>query len=191
MDASIVASSFLLLFLAEMGDKTQLMAMTLARRYRPLPVALGTCAAFLVLDLVAVLAGDLLLRFVPQRALLGIAGLLFLTFAWNSWRTAINGDGSAADTGSTHGALVTSFLLIFVAELGDKTQIALLTLVASTGAPWSVFAGGTLALWSVSLLGVFVGATLLARVPALWVHRGAAALFAVFGLLALARVLND
>ena len=53
--------------------------------------------------------------------------------------------------------------------------------------PWSVFTGATLALWSVSLIGIFVSATLLARVPKAWIHRAAAALFAVFGVLALVR----
>ena len=89
MDFSIVVSSFALLFLAEMGDKTQLMTMTLAHRYRALPVALGVCAAFLLLNLLAVVAGQLLYRLVPREAVLLAAGVLFLLFAWNSWREAV------------------------------------------------------------------------------------------------------
>jgi putative Ca2+/H+ antiporter (TMEM165/GDT1 family) len=187
VDLSVVASAFALLFLAELGDKTQLMTITLASRYRPLPVAIGVCAAFLVLNLLAVLLGELLFRYVPLRAVLVASALLFLLFGWNSWRAA--GREEPAEEGATgmRGALLGSFVLIFVAELGDKTQLALLALAASTGAPWSVFVGGTLALWSVSLLGVFLGATLLARVPRHWLHRAAAVLFALFGVLALAR----
>lgn len=185
MDLAIVASSFALLFLAEMGDKTQLMVMTLAARYRPLPVAAGACAAFLVLDVVAVLAGELLFRYVPQRVVLVTAALVFLWFAWLSWRSAEDAEGEGERKASARGALLTSFLLILVAELGDKTQLTLLTLAASTGSTWAVFTGGTLALWSVSVLGVFVGGALLARIPARLVHRGAAVLFAVSGVVAL------
>jgi putative Ca2+/H+ antiporter (TMEM165/GDT1 family) len=97
VDPDLVASSFALLFLAEMGDKTQLMAMTLATRYRPLPVALGACGAFLVLNLLAVLFGGLLFRHVPERPLLVAAGLLFLGFAWNAWRNADDHDEATVD----------------------------------------------------------------------------------------------
>ena len=187
MDLAVAASSFALLFLAEIGDKTQLMTIMLARRYRALPVAIGVCAAFLVLNLLAVLVGELLFRYVPLQAVLLAAGVLFLLFGWQSWRSADEAEQGEAAAAGARGALLSSFLLIFVAELGDKTQLALLALAASTGAPWSVFAGGTLALWSVSLLGVFLGATLLARVPQRWVHRGAGVLFVVFGVLALVR----
>jgi putative Ca2+/H+ antiporter (TMEM165/GDT1 family) len=184
MDLALAGSSFALLLLAEMGDKTQLMTMTLAARYRPLPVAIGVCAAFLVLDLAAVLVGEMLFLYVPEAAVLLVAALLFLWFGWSSWRAADAHESGAAVATGSRGALLTSFLLILVAELGDKTQLTLLTLAASTGATWSVFAGGTLALWAVSLLGVFVGAALLARVPARLVHRGAGLLFGVSGLLA-------
>lgn len=78
-----------------------------------------------------------------------------------------------------------SFILIFVAELGDKTQLAMVALAAQSGALWSVFVGGTLALWSVSLVGILVGRTLLRRIPAHWVHRAAALLFFAFGLIAI------
>jgi hypothetical protein len=68
--------------------------------------------------------------------------------------------------------------MIFVAELGDKTQLAMIALAAGTGEIWSVFAGGTLALWTVSLMGILFGATLLRRIPKHRVHRAAALLFA-------------
>ena len=86
-------------------------------------------------------------------------------------------------------ALLTSFTLIFVAELGDKTQLAMIALAAQSGAIWSVFVGGTLALWAVSLLGILLGSTVMRKIPRLWVHRAAAILFFAFGLLALGQVL--
>ena len=186
MDPLIIASSFSLLFLAEMGDKSQLIAMTLACRYRPAPVIAGVFAAFALLNLLAVGVGTALYEWLPQGPLLLAAGLLFLFFAWRSWRDAEDADGldRAADS-MTRGALVTSFAMIFVAELGDKTQLAMLGLAAGSGAPWSVFTGGTLALWAVSLIGILIGASLLRRVSPHWLHRGAAVLFLVFGMLAL------
>jgi len=189
MDISVVLSAFTLLFLAEMGDKTQLVAMTLAHRYRVAPVIAGVFAAFAVLNLLAVWVGQVLFLYVPQRAVLFAAGALFLVFAFRSWRDAAHGEEEEAD-GEAHGdgrAFASSFALIFLAELGDKTQLALIALVAATGTPWAVFVGGTLALWAVSLIGIALGATLLRRMPRAWMHRAAAALFLVFGLLAVGR----
>jgi len=186
MDLGVGASAFALLFVAEMGDKTQLTAMTLATRYRALPVAIGVCSAFLVLNVLAVLVGQVLFRYVPQQAVLLAAGMLFLVFAWKSWQ-ASDEDEEASGPADARSAVITSFLMIFMAELGDKTQLALIALAASSGAVWSVFAGATLALWAVSLIGIFVGATLLKNVPKALMHRAAALLFAGFGLLALWR----
>ena len=84
-----------------------------------------------------------------------------------------------------YAALLTAFTLLFLAEMGDKTQLAMIALAAQSGELWSVFVGGTLALWAVSLLGILVGHTLLRRIEPRWVHRAAALLFLVFGLLAL------
>jgi putative Ca2+/H+ antiporter (TMEM165/GDT1 family) len=186
MDFGVAASAFALLFVAEMGDKTQLTAMTLATRYRALPVAIGVCSAFLVLNVLAVLVGQVLFRYVPKQAVLLAAGMLFLVFAWKSWQ-ASDEDEEASGPADARSAVITSFLMIFMAELGDKTQLALIALAASSGAVWSVFAGATLALWAVSLIGIFVGATLLKNVPKALMHRAAALLFAGFGLLALWR----
>jgi len=184
MDLTIVLSSFTLLFLAELGDKTQLMAMTLAHRYRPGPVIAGTFLAFAILNLLAVLLGQGLARMVPRELVLLSAGLLFLLFAYKSWRDGEEGEAEMDDAAHRR-AFVTSFTLIFIAELGDKTQLAMIALAAELGSIWSVFVGGTLALWAVSLIGILLGATLLRSIPKLWVHRSAAVLFVVFGLLAL------
>jgi putative Ca2+/H+ antiporter (TMEM165/GDT1 family) len=188
VDLTTIVSSFTLLFLAEMGDKTQLMAMTLAHRYRLAPVIVGTFLAFALLNLLAVLVGEGLSRYVPRDLVLLAAGGLFLLFAYRSWR---DGDEAGDDLGADDQRQVwlTSFMLIFLAELGDKTQLAMVALAAQSAGPWSVFVGGTLALWSVSLLGMVMGRTLLRRMPAMWVHRAAAVLFLIFGALAIGRVL--
>jgi len=189
MDVSIVFSAFSLLFVAEMGDKSQLLAMTLAHRYRIAPVIAGTFAAFAVLNLLAVWVGQAVFHWLPQDLALLAAGGLFLFFGYRSWRDA--DDGGYEDPGEEHapGGLVASFSLIFVAEFGDKTQLAMIALAAGTGEIWSVFFGGTLALWAVSLVGILLGATLLRRIPKHWVHRAAAVLFLAFGFLAFGQVI--
>lgn len=187
MDYSVLLSTFTLLFLAEMGDKTQLMAMTLAHRYRLAPVIAGTFAAFVVLNLLAVLLGEGLARLVPRQLVLLAAAVLFLIFAYRAWRDAAGAE-EVVEGHSQHRALLTSFSLIFVAELGDKTQLAMVAMAAQSGALWSVFVGGTLALWAVSLLGILLGSTVLRRIPRSWVHRAAALLFLAFGILALGQV---
>ena len=189
MELTIASSSFVLLFLAEMGDKSQLLVMTLAHRYRLLPVVTGVLSAFLLLNLLAVLLGEVLFRYVPQPLVLLVAGLLFLFFAWRSWLEAADADDD--DVIEPHGgrdAFIASFTLIFIAELGDKTQLVMVALVAGSGHIWSVFVGGTAALWAVSLMGIAIGSTLLRRVPKAWMHRIAALLFLLFGVLAIVQV---
>jgi putative Ca2+/H+ antiporter (TMEM165/GDT1 family) len=191
MDISVIISSFTLLFLAEMGDKSQLLAMTLAHRYRLMPVIVGTFAAFFMLNLLAVWVGQALFTWVPQELALLAAGGLFLFFAYRSWQDADEEEEDDGDEKTTHGAMVSSFSMIFVAEFGDKTQLAMIALVAGTGEIWSVFVGGTLALWAVSLVGIVLGATLLRKIPKLWVHRAAAMLFLAFGVLTLGQLALD
>ncbi|MGF1546601.1 MAG: TMEM165/GDT1 family protein, partial [Thiotrichales bacterium] len=179
-----------LLFLAEMGDKTQLMAMTLAHRYRVWPVIVGVFLAFAVLNLLAVLVGAVLFRYVPPQLVLGAAGVLFLVFAYRSWCDANEPADDESRGTRARSALLASFALIFLAELGDKTQLAMIALAAGTGDLVAVFVGGTLALWAVSLLGIVLGATVMRRLPHLWMHRGAAAMFLIFGVIALYEAFN-
>lgn len=188
MDLIVAGSAFSLIALAEMGDKSQLIAMTLAHRYRPLPVTVGVLAAFLVLNLLAVWVGAALFRWLPQEPLLLAAAVLFLVFAWRSWRDGDAADEDGQPVATARSVVLTSFAMIFMGEFGDKTQIAVVAMAAGTGDPWSVLGGATLALWLVSLLGILLGCTLLTRLPRAAIHRAAAVLFLVFGVLALAEL---
>jgi putative Ca2+/H+ antiporter (TMEM165/GDT1 family) len=82
--------------------------------------------------------------------------------------------------------LVTTFGIIFLAEMGDKTQLAAMTMAAQTKKPWAVFVGASLALAAVSALGVLVGSVIGDYVPLEWVKRGAALAFIIIGILMLA-----
>lgn len=132
MDILVVGSAFSLIFVAEMGDKSQLIAMTLAQRFRPLPVVIGVFGAFLVLNLLAVWLGKTLFDWVPQDLVLLAAGGLFLFFAYRTWQEDPSEDADAGDR-LDRSAVLTSFSLIFLGELGDKTQLAMVALAAGTG----------------------------------------------------------
>lgn len=82
--------------------------------------------------------------------------------------------------------LLTTFGIIFLAEMGDKTQLAAMTMAAQTKRPWAVFIGSSLALAAVSALGVIVGGVIGEYVPLEWVKRGAAVAFIIIGILMLA-----
>jgi putative Ca2+/H+ antiporter (TMEM165/GDT1 family) len=190
MDLSVVLTTFSLVFLAEMGDKSQLLAMTLAHRYRAVPVIAGTFSAFALLNLLAVVVGQALADLIPQKLVLLVAASLFLYFGYRAWQDAGNAEGQATDPRPVGNGFVVSFTMILIAEFGDKTQLAVIALAAGTGQIWAVFAGGTLALWAVSLLGILFGATVLRRVPKHWVHRVAAVMFIAFGGLAIGHVVT-
>ncbi|WP_455204710.1 TMEM165/GDT1 family protein [Kaarinaea lacus] len=191
MDVAIAVSTFVLLFVAELGDKTQLAVMMLAHRYPISPVIVGTFSAFLLLNILAVVVGESVFRYVPQSLILLAAGLLFIVFALLSWKHANSNEQQSDLSTKSYNAIWASFTLIFVAELGDKTQLAMVTMAASTGSTWSVLLGGTLALWSVAILAIALGNTVLRRVPARWMHRIAAGLFLAFGVAAITKSLLD
>ena len=186
VDPTVFVSTFALIFLAEIGDKSQLMTIALASRHRALPVILGTFSAFALLNLLAVFFGGALSQLVPRPLLLACAAALFLFFACQFWREEPEDSDGAVRQGAKFSALVASFSLIFLAELGDKTQLAIVALASRGEDTGTVFAAGTAAEWMLALIGILLGRAFLRAVPLRQVHRGAALLFALFGVLALA-----
>ncbi len=181
-------STFLLIALAEIGDKSQLVCMALAARHRGLPVIVGAAAAFSLLNVLAVAFGAGLAHWIaPDMLAFGVA-ILFAVFGIQALRTAEDEDDEVKQI-TGHGLFVTTFLLIFVAEFGDKTQIAI-SGMATGAAAVPVWLGGTLALVSVSALGVLAGRTILQKLPVHILHRVAGGLFLVFAVLALLRGLK-
>lgn len=176
-------STFAMISLAEVGDKSQLVCMTLAARHRPWPVLFGAISAFVILNLLAVLFGAGVAAWVPERVMSGIVAILFGVFALY---ILFNGDDSESDEikdSSGRGVFVTTLLLILVAEFGDKTQIAVAGL-ASSLSPLPVWLGATAALVSVSMLGIWAGRTILQRIPLVWLHRASGGLFLLFAFVA-------
>jgi len=185
---SISLSTFILIALAEVGDKSQLVCMTLAARHRHWPVILGATAAFLVLNSLAVLFGASVAAWIPERVTAGLVAILFGAFGLHALcKREAHESGNVIEK-SGHGIFLTTLLLILVAEFGDKTQIAVAGLAGSL-APLPVWLGATAALVTVSVIGVWAGRTVLQRLPLRWLHRVSGAIFLLFAVLATWRAL--
>lgn len=185
MDSRVFFTTFGIIFLAELGDKTQLTAMALATRYPWRPVFLGIAAAFALLNVGAVLIGKVLYAMLPFFWIKLMSGALFLFFGVSTLRASgfdAEEEQSEERRLTGKGPLLTSFLMILLAELGDKTQLVTTSLAAQHDALFAVFAGSTLALWAVSLVGMFIGRQLTRFVPLSAIHKAAGGLFLLFGL---------
>lgn len=180
---------FGLVFLAEMGDKSQLVCMTLAARHRHWPVLAGAMAAFLVLNTLAVVFGAGLSHWVPERILAAAVAILFAVFGILSLRAKAEDDDEDEDVEerSGHGIFITAFLMILLAEMGDKTQIAVAGM-ASTLPVIAVWIGATLALFATTALGVVAGRKLLRRIPLHRLHQVSGIFFLMLAAFALSKV---
>lgn len=187
---TVTASSFGLIGAAEIGDKSQLVCMTLAARHRGLPVVLGASAAFALLNLAAVLFGAALARWVPETVVGATVAVLFAGFGLRALFAQEEDEDAGLKEKSGHGVFVTAFLLIFVAEFGDKTQLAVAGMSAALP-PAPVWLGGTLALAMTSVLGVWAGRALLSRIPLHSLHRFSGVLFLGFAAYAAWRLLPE
>ena len=179
-----LVSSFVLIALAEIGDKSQLVCMTLAARYRPWPVLLGAIAAFALLNSVAVVFGAAAAHWLPEPVVKITVAVLFLLFGLHALRHSEGADEAMPETRGSHSLFFSTLLLITLAEFGDKTQLAVAGL-GSTSDPVAVWLGATLALAATSALGVLAGRTILQRISIGLLHKLSGVLFIVLGLLAL------
>ncbi|MGH8777038.1 MAG: TMEM165/GDT1 family protein [Jiangellaceae bacterium] len=171
--------SFGVVFLAELGDKSQLMALTFATRYRPVLVLAGIAAATAVINAVSVGVGHGLGLALPTRLISLGAGLLFLGFAVWTLREHPQDDDVPVRSG-TGSVVLTVGSAFLLAELGDKTMLATITLASQNG--WAgTWLGATLGMLAAAALAIVVGRHLGKRMPEHIVRYAAAALFAVFG----------
>jgi putative Ca2+/H+ antiporter (TMEM165/GDT1 family) len=171
--------------LAEMGDKTQLLAFILAARFKkPVPIILGILLATLVNHGLAGALGAWITSVVSPDAMRWVLGLSFIAMAiWTLIPDKIEEEETqVAQKLGVFGATLVTF---FLAEMGDKTQIATVALAAHYVAPLLVVIGTTLGMLIADVPAVFVGNKFAAKIPMKLVHSIAAAIFAIMGLLTL------
>jgi putative Ca2+/H+ antiporter (TMEM165/GDT1 family) len=179
-----VGAAFAVVFLAELGDKTQLVALTLAGRYPAGRVLVALGAAIAVLQTLSVTAGSLVSRTVPDRAVAVGAGLVFVAFGIVTWRSADEDEQEAGPSAGQAGLLsvATAF---FLAELGDKTMLTTAGLAADRGAV-PVWLGSFVAMLAATTLAVVAGRALTRRVRPRVLRRAGAIAFLAVGVLTLA-----
>lgn len=177
-------TTFGVVALGEIGDKTQLVAMLLAARFRkPLPLIAGMVLATLANHSLAAYAGTWVRAAIPADVLRWVIGFSFLALAaWSLKPDKADEPGRALDR---YGPFVTSLVCFFLAEFGDKTQIATLALAVRFDALLPVIAGSSLGMTVVDAATMIFTTTLAHRLPLRLMRLAAAALFAILGLLAL------
>ena len=153
---------FPLVFLAELPDKTMFASLLMATKGRPAQVWLGAAGAFLIHVAIATTVGVALFALLPRQAIDGVVAGLFLFGAVYAWREGTKDEaGLIEKQRSRHGVVLTAFVVIFIAEWGDLTQILTANLAAKYHSPLSVGVGSVLALWIVAAVAVVSGQTLL------------------------------
>ncbi len=175
-----IGGSFLLVAASEMGDKTQLLAFSLAARYRrPWTVLGGILLATVLNHALAATAGSWIAAQVPPRVMAVLLGATFVGFGlWTLKPDTL--EESREPSGL--GPFLTTVILFFLAEMADKTQLATVALAARYRSVVRVTIGTTLGMLATDGLAVFLGERLARRVQMRWIRVGAAALFFVFGL---------
>jgi putative Ca2+/H+ antiporter (TMEM165/GDT1 family) len=167
--------------LAEIGDKTQLLAFILAAKFRkPVPIILGILVATLVNHGCAGAVGDWITTMVDPQVLRWVLGVSFLAMAvWTLIPDKFDEDDAKL---ARYGVFGTTVVAFFLAEMGDKTQIATVALAAQYHALFAVVAGTTLGMMIANVPAVLLGDRIADKMPVKAVHRVAAAIFAVLGI---------
>jgi putative Ca2+/H+ antiporter (TMEM165/GDT1 family) len=182
MEAFLVSTG--VVALGEIGDKTQLLALLLAARYRrPWPIVAGILAATLVNHTLAALVGAWLTALLGPDLLRWILGVSFIAMA--AWLLVPDKLDAAAVVPPRHGVFVTTLITFFLAEMGDKTQLATVALAARFQDVYAVVAGTTAGMLLADVPAVLFGERVARAVPARVVHGVAAVVFAALGVLVL------
>lgn len=201
--------AFVLVGLAELGDKSQLLLLGFAAKYRPAKVVAGAAIAILLLQATAVLLGRAVGALIPAGVVSVIAGLLFVVFGVVTWRSA--GDDDAEDEGGRTfalGPVLTVAAALLLAEFGDKTQLMTVSIAAdpaaalrtlgsfasgieppeagTTATALGVWLGSSAGFLAADALAIVIGAVLGARLPRRAIARFSAVVFVIFGLVTLA-----
>lgn len=200
--------AFVLVGLAELGDKSQLLLLGFAARHRPVKVIIGAALAVFTLQAIGVLAGGLIGAYLPDTIIAVAAGLLFIGFGVATWRAREGGSEEGAARAGRFGPVLTVAAALFIAELGDKTQVMTMSIAADPAASiralgalgagftapvagtfttgFGVWLGSSLGFLAADMVAIVAGAMLGSRLPERTISRVSAVVFVVFGLITLA-----
>jgi len=170
--------SFILIFLAEMGDKTQIMAMTFATKYKVRQILIGVAIGAGLNHGIAIALGSLIMKKIPFNYVFALAGAIFILFGILSLQVE---NEEVEEKKSRFGGVVTVAMAFFVGELGDKTQLAALTLASSSQYPAFILAGTVSGMVFTSLIGIIVGKKFGSKIPEFKLKIGASVVFIIFG----------
>ncbi len=173
--------AFMLIFIAEMGDKTQILAMAFATKFRVKKVLLGIFLGVLLNHGLAVLLGSYISNFVPLNTIQVIAGFAFVGFSLWTLKSDDDKD-EEEETQSKFGPVLTVSLAFFIGELGDKTQLTAITLATDASYPLFILCGTVLGMVVTGGIGIFIGKKLGDKIPEFAVKIIAASVFMCFGL---------
>lgn len=177
--------TFLLVLIAEIGDKTQLMCMAFASRYKVRDVAIGVGIAIILLNGIAVALGSLLGSIIPFNYIKIVAALCFIAFGLWTIKDKEDDENEDIDKKTNLGPIITIASTFFIAELGDKTQLMTLTLSANFKQPVLVLLGSVMGMFIADSLGIVGAAYLKKYVPDVFMKWATAIIFFVFGTITL------
>ncbi|MDA8212515.1 MAG: TMEM165/GDT1 family protein [Clostridia bacterium] len=178
--------SLFLITMAEMGDKTQLLALAFATRYRATQVLSGIFLATLLVHLVSVVLGEFIGTVIPMVWIEILAGASFIFFGlWTLRGDTLEDEDKRV---SKYGPVATVGIAFFLAELGDKTQLATISLAAKYNAFWEVWIGSTLGMVVADGFAIIVGIVLGKRIPEKTIKWVSALIFIGFGVVTLGRI---
>jgi len=171
--------------IAEMGDKTQLLAAALASKYKVRDAAVGIFIATVLLNIIAVLLGSSIGNLIPMNLVQIFAGALFLAFGFMTLRDEKEEEEEIKETKFKLPNFIVVALAFFLAELGDKTQIMAFTLAAQLKSPISVLIGSVIGMFIADSIGFLFGRFAVQKMPEHYIKIGAGIIFIAFGLLTL------
>jgi putative Ca2+/H+ antiporter (TMEM165/GDT1 family) len=180
-----LAVAFVVIFLAELGDKTQLVTISFASKYPHIPVFFGVFLGLSMITVLGVVVGTILFEVIDVMYVKILSGIIFIVFGiWTLWETREEEyEMNEVREVKNKKVFSTTFIMISIAEFGDKTQFMVIALTAQYGAPVLVFIGAVLAFALIVAIGVYVGKKLSEKVSTRWIELGSGVLFVVIGIL--------
>lgn len=182
-------ASFMFVVLAEMGDKTQLLAMAFATRFSAHKVLIAVFLATLINHALAVALGHFLTTVIPLEIISFVAALSFIIFGlWTIRGDKLEGEDKKE---SKFGPILTVGIAFFLAEMGDKTQLATISLAIEYQNMFNVLMGTTLGMVVADAIGIIIGIVLRKHIPEKTIKWFSASIFVLFGLMGVFRILSS